>query len=477
PFFSEASDVAHSIEWASTLAGGDGRVATYGFSYPGLGQLLAAQRKPDGLACIAPALTAGSPYREWFYAQGAFELAFAASWANYLALDTARSQADLAAYGQLAVALAGSAGGFWSLPIAQYPPLAGQEAGYFFDWVAHPTFDEYWRTIEVDYDLVDAPALHLGGWYDVFVRGTVRSFSELVRRGRPQQKLVIGPWHHMPWRPLSGAPADAGPPVADDWHLRFWREVLLDEPSGVFDSPVTAYVMNDGWRDLDHWPPSQMRGVDWYLHSGGRAASEFGDGALTTEPPAEEVPDTLGYDPDLPSMSVGGHSCCVEELVPMGPVDQSPRERTKLVLVYTSDALPDDLVLIGDVWMTLHAASTAPDTDFAARFCVVDEAGVSTNVLEGIVRARFRDSLADPTLIEPGRVYEYRIELGPVGRRVPAGHRLRVTISSSDFPQWDRNLNSGGPLYTETALAGKVAVQTILHDAGYPSRVTLPVLG
>ena len=175
-------------------------------------------------------------------------------------------------------------------------------------------------------------------------------------------------------------------------------------------------------------------------------------------------------------MSVGGHSCCLEAIVPMGPADQAPAERTKLVLVYTSAPLERDLDLIGDVRGFLYAASTAVDTDFAMRLCLVDEHGRSTNLVEGIVRARSRESLEAPTLIEPGEVYEYRIDLGPIGVRVPAGHRLRIHVASSDFPQWDRNLNTGGPIGAEGPSAMRAATQVVLHNRRYPSRVTLPVL-
>jgi uncharacterized protein len=160
----------------------------------------------------------------------------------------------------------------------------------------------------------------------------------------------------------------------------------------------------------------------------------------------------------------------------MGPADQGPSERTKHVLVYTSAPLSRQLELIGDASVTLYAASTAVDTDFTARLCVVDPAGRSTNVQEGVVRARYRESLTDPTPITPGEVYEYRIELGPVGVRIEPGHRLRVDISSSDFPLWDRNLNTGGPFAAEGPSAGIVATQAVLHDRAHPSRITLPVV-
>ena len=472
PFAHEAEDLATTIAWARTLPGADGRVATYGFSYPGLNQLLVAQHRPEGLVAIAPAFTGGSPYREWFYPGGAFSLAFAATWANFLALDVAARRQDDAALTALAGGLGAAAGLLWALPLTAYPPLAGGDATYYADWLAHPTLDEYWQQFEVDHGGIDLPGLHVGGWYDVFVRGTVRSFTELHRAGLAPQKLVLGPWHHMPWAPLAGAGDEDGGRIVDDWHLRFYDHVLGGKQTGVFDAPVTAFVLRDGWRDLDAWPPSASRPVDWYLHSGGRAMSVSGDGVLSEEPPGREPADVFTYDPGIPSLSAGGHSCCVEGISPMGPADQGSVERTKLVLVYSSAPLGRDLELIGDVHAVLFAASDAPDTDFTAKLCVVDAGGRSTNLLEGIVRARSQQ----PVPLEPGRVAEYRIDLGPIGVRIAAGERLRIQVSSSDFPQFDRNLNTGGPLGAEPASAARSALQVVLHDSDRPSRIVLPVV-
>ena len=173
----------------------------------------------------------------------------------------------------------------------------------------------------------------------------------------------------------------------DDWHLRFFDEVLKGHGSGVFASPARVFVLHEGWRDLDGWPPSGSTTADWYLRSGGRANSAYGDGILSTEAPAAESADVFLYDPMMPSTSLGGHSCCTETIAPMGPADQEAYEASKGVLVYTTPPFGEDLVLLGDASVELFACSSALDTDFTARLCVVDEAGVSTNLKEGIVRA------------------------------------------------------------------------------------------
>ncbi len=479
PFAHEAADGYDTIEWAARLPGSDGRVATYGFSYPGATQLLAATQRPPSLAAITPGFTSASYHDGWTYEGGALSLAFVACWAAGLAWDTARGEGDTETMDELARVVTDPS---WlsALPPSRLPGLDRERAPYFFDWLDHPSEDEYWQAtaIRADYGRIDVPGLHLGGWYDVFLAGTIQNFVEIQRRvGR--QKLVIGPWTHGPWvpTPWSGGGGGASARTVNEWQLRWLDLVLRGSDTGVLDAPVTAFVLGDGWRDLDGWPPSGSQPVDYFLHSQGHANSRHGDGTLSPRPPAEQSADVFVYDPLSPSTSAGGHSCCYEPIVPVGPASQDAREDWGDVLVYTSEPLERDLELIGDVQVTLHAASTAVDTDFTARLCLVDPDGVSFNLTEGILRARYRDSLAEPRPIEPGRVYEYRIGLRSIAALVPAGHRLRLDVSSSDFPHWDRNLNTGGPLYREEPGAAIVATQAVLHDGAHPSRVTLPVLG
>jgi len=472
PFVHEAKDGYDAVEWAARLPGADGRVAMYGFSYPGATQLLAATERPPSLVAICPAMTGSQYWEGWTYQGGAFHLAFAASWAAGLATSTAVRAGDGPAILRLE-ALAASAEWLSHLPLLEPPGLSREDAPYYFDWLEHHAYDAYWRAtaIDEDYGRIRVPGLHVGGWYDIFLSGTVANFRGI--RGR--QKLLVGPWQHGPWMPLSGGGAEASARGVNDWQLRFLDEVVRGRPSGVFEAPATVYVMGDGWRDLDGWPPPGSTPVEWYLHSGGRANSKYGDGILSPEPPGEEPPDVFVYDPLAPVASAGGHSCCDDALTPMGPRSQHGAERWGDTLVYTSAPLPEDLDLIGDVAVTLHAASTAVDTDFTAKLCRVDPEGESVNLTQGIVRARFRKSRSAPAPIEPGCVYEYRIELGPLGARIPAGFRLRLDVSSSDFPHWDRNLNTGGPLGHEGPEKAIVATQTVLHDRVRPSRVTLPI--
>lgn len=475
----EPEDGYETVEWAARLPGSNGRVGMYGFSYVGYTQLLAAITRPPSLAAIAPAFTYGQGY-DVIYDQGAMALGIALPAAMFHAYQVAEHDGDYAAYEALIERMRNTLDSFWELPLRDVPALRDVHAPWFGDWVDNPSYGEYWESVSVaaDFARVDVPALHIGGWYDICVTDTVRSFTALQQQAgsaaaRSAQKLLIGPWYHMPWTPLGGASTgDASWRAVDDWQLRWFDQHLKDRDTGVLDAPVTAYVMGDGWRDLDGWPPADRK--RFYLRSNGRANAAGGDGTLSEGTPAVEPPDVFVYDPAAPNMPAGGHSCCWPEITPMGPACQCEAESTKTVLVYTGEPLEYDVELVGSVSVELYAASSALDTDFTARLCVVDEAGCSRNVQEGIVRARYRDSLTAPTLIEPGKVYRYGIELGPVGLMVRKGQRIRVDVASADFPQWDRNLNTGGRHGYERLSDAVLAIQAVLHDGEHPSCVLLP---
>jgi uncharacterized protein len=425
-------------------------------------------------------MTGSQYYEGWTFNQGAFALAFATSWALSLGISNAQRRGDAGAMASYATAFANSMNWHWYAPLVDHPPLKGKDTSYYADWLAHPNYDDYWRewSIDENYDQLETPALHIAGWYDAFLSGTVKNFIGMCRLASANaQRLVIGPWFHIPWRPLVGETGErASPQIVDDLQLA-WFDQHLKGKGPALESPVNLYILGEHrWRGFDAWPPPLSVPTPWFLHSDGRANSKYGDGTLSLQEPVDEAADIFTYDPNGPAPSLGGHSCCFAFVAPMGPADQQEREELNGVLVYTSAPLADDLLLIGDVSLTLYAATSAVDTDWTSRLCEVDSAGVSTNIQEGIVRARFRDSMTDPTLLEPDRVYEYEIALGPVGIRISAGHRIRLQVSSSDFPQWDRNLNTGGALGKEEMVQAVVATQVVLHDADHPSRLMLPIV-
>jgi putative CocE/NonD family hydrolase len=482
PFLNEAEDGYDAVEWAASLPHSNGRVGMYGYSYPGLTQLLPATLRPPSLRTICPGFTSAQAYDGWSYQSGARTLAWLSFWAILLAIDTARRRGDQHAMAALRADLNSVGEWNWWLPLSELPPLRNVEAPrYFFDWLEHDRYDDYWSrwSIDEDYSRIEVPALHFGGSYDAFLDGTVKNFAGIRRDsatdlGRASQKLVIYPTVHFPWEPVAWPGVGAfGPSDVDDLHVRWYDRFLRDgDDDGLLDSPASVYVLGSGWRDFEDWPPPGAELTPFFLHSRGRANSVYGDGALSPDPPGDEPPDVYAYDPLDPITSAGGHSCCSSPPNPVGPACQHGAEVSPAVLVYTSAELERDLMIAGDVRMKLFAASSAPDTDWVVRLCGVDETGCSRNIQEGIVRASFRESLIDPRPITPGEVYEYELVLGPVAVRVPRGWRLRIQVRSSDFPQWDRSLNctSGDPA------EARIATQAVFHTDAQPSHILLPLM-
>jgi putative CocE/NonD family hydrolase len=480
PFLNEAEDGYDAVEWAAGLPSSDGRVVMFGYSYPGLIQLLAATTQPPSLVGICPGFTSSQAYEGWSYRQGAFSLAWMAPWAIFLALDAARRAENTDALADLHGALLSIDNVLWQLPLADLDVLRRWPlADYFFDWLEHPSYDDYWSRWSVDerYPQITAPGLHFTGWYDAFLNGTVKNYVGLTQVGVARHRLVIFPWAHEPWTPVWGAEdSEEGFSAADDLHLEWLDQTLNRKQPPADGFPVRAYILHSGWHDFDGWPPSAATRTDYYLHSRGRANSSLGDGTLSCDRPSEERPDVYTYDPEVPTLSAGGHSCCDASSAPVGPACQAEAEATKSVLVYTSAPLDQDLWLVGDVTAIIFAASDGYDTDFVVRLCVVDHVGCSRNVQEGVVRASHRQPVTHPDPIPPGEVVEYSIVLGPVGIRVPQGFRLRVDLASSDFPQWDRNLNVRPGHALHPANTMRIATQTVHHDSRLCSRIVLPVL-
>jgi putative CocE/NonD family hydrolase len=336
------------------------------------------------------------------------------------------------------------------------------------------------------YDRINVPALHIAGWYDVFISGSIRNFIELNKRrkekpaaDRAEQKLIVGPWFHLPWKSQVGC-CDFGADAANivntaqlnwfDQHLKGIEE----EKDDSLD--VSIFVMNSNkWHSLDDWPPHTVYPTQFYIHSNGRANTKDGDGTLSRKIPSDEPWDSFIYDPANPVFSIGGHSCCFDLVAPMGPCDQRPNQARNDVLVYTTEPFHSDTKLLGQIHVKLFAASTAYDTDFTVTVSEVHTCGKAINLVNGILRASRRESLIHPRKIEPGTVYEYNIKVGWTAALIKRGNRIRLELSSSNFPHYNINPNTG-----MSATSGDVqnltpARQTIFHDSRYPSYVALPI--
>jgi len=487
PFIHESDDGYDTVEWAASLPYSDGRVGMYGGSYVGATQMLAAIAHPPHLAGICPVVTASNYHDGWTYQGGAFEQWFNESWTSGLAQDTLNRSVS-----QQTNALHGIS----KLPLSEYPlfplPQSSSDnellrslAPYFLDWLAHPSYDDYWKrlAIEEHYPDIRVPSLTVAAWYDIFLGGSLRNYIGLKEHAaeenaRQGQRLLVTIGGHAGSSQKIGD-LDFGPaaPFDEDAITLDWYDHLFKNLANQFAGPkrVKIFVMGSNqWRDEDDWPLARARDTRYFLHSAGKANTATGDGFLSTTPPQSENADKLTYDPANPAPTVGGPLCCDSTRLQPGPRDQKEVEVRQDVLVYSTPALADDLEVTGPVHVELFANSSTRDTDFTAKLVDVSPDGSADNVTEGIIRGRYRNSQQTPDPIKPGETYRFTIDLWSTSNLFRRGHRLRLEISSSNFPRFDRNTNTGDDLAHATRLVS--AVNTIRHDKEYPSALILPIV-
>lgn len=489
-----------TVEWVAAQPWCNGRVGTIGGSYSAHTQYALAPTNPPHLTCQFVRQSV-CDYREgWAYRGGAFELGFVLGWAlthahrNIAHLVSKGEQERLA--GVLGKAVEEMASWYTYLPLKSMPLLKGL-AGWYYDWLDHPDDGPYWWQWNVGLRHADVgvPICHMGAWFDPFLRGTLDNYTGIVKnarseRARKDQKLIVGPWihGHTVLSPLNGPVStgqskvgefDFGPEAAldlNDIRLPWFDYWLKDIDTGVMDEPpVRFFTMGiNRWQTAESWPPPGVTPRHFYFQSGpsGSAQSLY-DGRLGPEPPQEgEGADSYVYDPGRPVESLGGGRL-VYGGDTNGPYDQRPVERR--CLTYTSEPLREDLEVTGPLTATLYAMSSAPDTDWVVRLTDVSPDGVSRLVADGILRARYYRSSQRPELLTPNQVYQFQVDLWSTSNVFLAGHRIRVAVTSSCFPRWDRNLNTGGPFGTEAV--GRVALNTVFRDQSRPSHVTLLVQG
>jgi putative CocE/NonD family hydrolase len=341
------------------------------------------------------------------------------------------------------------------------------------DWFAHARYDDYWKAygIKEKYPQITAPAFFITGWYDNLLHENWRNFTGFREQGgseaaRKGTRILVGNWAHG---------GSSGYPGLLDLQLRWYDFWLKGIPNGIDrEPPIKIYVMGrDQWRNENEWPLARTRFTKFYLHSDGQANSARGDGALTASLPADDgPPDRFVYDSENPVYTLGGQISTHNDV--RGPKDRRSVQQRDDVLVYTTEPLAEDLEVTGPVELQLFIASSAVDTDFTGTLTDVHPDGAAIHVCEGIRGVTFRDSLENPTPIEPGKVYRLTISLWETSMVFKAGHRIRLEVSSSNFPRYARNQNTGLPLGTSALV--KKADQTVYHDAARPSCLVLPVI-
>lgn len=459
-----------SIEWAAQQPWSNGMIGTLGGSYSGYTQYALAPTRPPHLRAMFVRQAPSDIYQDSFR-HGANELWLGRDWVlrAYLLPKVQGSPR------QAAIERAASEVESWCrhLPVNALPPVEGL-ADWHLQMLEHREDGPYWwnRNTLLKLGEADVPIFHLTGWFDIFLQSTLRAF-QCVRRS--PQRLIIGPWIHGPSNigVSQVGELDFGAEAKlefDELRRRWFDHWLKDADNGVPDDPrIRVFVMGSNrWMNLDEWPPSDSAATRLYFRQGaGRDGTSLNNGRLTFSPPDQaEHPDSFVYDPmdPLPSLLLYPQ---------LGPRDHASLEGR--MLTYTSDALERDLTVVGPVTAVLHGMSSARDTDWIVRVCDVWPDGRSMSVCDGVLRARYRDSSERPGLLQPDQVHRFEIDLWATAQVFRAGHRVRVQVTSSDFPRYDRNLNTGGQIGQE--VYAEVALNTVFHDTLRPSHLVLPVLG
>ena len=485
PFEMEADDGVDTIAWAAEQPYSDGQVGMYGLSYFGFTQWSSAVEQPPALKAMVPMATWADPFNGFAFRGGALELGVQASWGLVMGFDllVRQNRANTAALGPAFASLASELDrlgpeGYASLPLSDFAPLR-----------RHPVFPRFFEAVErpmdkalLDpvtivgrHDRVQVPTFNVGGWYDIFLADTLSNYNAMRSLAKPT-KLLIGPWTHTSYFSPVGelnfgfgsqlAMVNLQAPFAAT-QLRWFDHWLKGIDTGIMgEPPIQLFVMGaNTWRYEQEWPLARAVETPFYLHA---------NGVLSASAPDAEPPDRYRYDPSNPVPTHGGALLMSPEYL-NGPRDQRAIEARPDVLTYTTEVLEQDTEVTGPVRLELWACSSAPDTDFVARLVDVYPDGRAINLTDGIIRARYRSGFTE-SFLAPGEPTHFVIDLWATSNVFKAGHRIRLQVTSSNFPRWDRNPNTGHPLGADGAGDLRVAEQTILHDRDHPSHVILPMI-
>ena len=483
PFRNEGKDGFDTIEWAAVQPFSNGKVATQGGSYNGHNQWQAASLNPPHLVAAFPALASTNIYANWLTMGGAFRLSFNYGWGvvrmpNRIMLPqywhTESYVPEELKYENILMHLPLKDGDLMS---------AGSVVQHYRDWIKHESYDEYWKSIsdEERFDKITVPVHTSGGWFDIFLAGTINGYVGMKNKGatteaRAGARMIIGPWGHGPTQSFGGVDFTPAAFVNQfETELRFFDYHLKGIKNGLdAEPPVKLFYMGvNKWRSEKDWPIPGTHYRELYLNSNGTANSVRGDGELSFKKPAAGSIDTYLYNPQNPVPTTGGNNCCGTPTL-AGPRDQRQLERRDDILVYTSEFLETPLTIAGPIKVKLFAATDGPDTDWMIKLVDVYPDDTAMPVSEGILRAKFRDGPDKIKLLTPNQVYEYEIELTATANVFKPGHRIRLDITSSNFPQFDRNPNTGEALGNSAKI--RIAQQSIHHGGSRLSHILLPVV-
>ncbi len=468
PYFDEGRDGYDSIEWCAAQPWSDGNIGTQGGSYLGCIQWLTALEQPPHLRAMVVTVPPSDPFVETPTGlPGPMHLCW-----HHLVSGRVIQPMEAVNWEQI----------YLHLPLLTMDEQAGRVIPRWRADFEHPHLDDYWRPLcyQQRFEELSVPTLHISGWYDDEQIGTPLNYIGMTTRGataegRANQRLLMGPWGHNVNASSKVGEIDFGAQAVIDMHgevARWFDRWLCGKEPTEATAPVRIFIMGENtWRDEQAWPLERTQWTPFYLRSNGRANSRFGDGTLsTTRPGTDEPADGYTYDPGSPTPFVTEQTSSQIG----GPDDYASVQRRDDVLVYATEPLEQDTEVTGPVRVDLYASSSAPDTDFMAMLIDIWPNGFRQRLCDGMVRARFRDGMDKPSLIEPGKIYHYSIEAWNTSQVFQAGHRICVQISSCAHPKYDRNLNTGAPLGLTSEFVS--AEQRIYHDAEHPSAVVLPVI-
>lgn len=487
-FANEVEDGFLSVNWAANLPGSTGDVGMYGFSYQGMTQLYATSAHPPNLKTICPAMIGYDLYADWAYEGGAFCLQANLGWAIQLAAETARLKGDETAYKALYEAAK-------NLPLSDtypaYPDLLKTLApdSFYHDWIAHFKPDDYWKNLSPKMQTVDLPMLHIGGWFDTYLRGTLHFYQEMVSQCQSYQHLIVGPWAHLPWGQKVGA-VDYGSAAyspVDQLQIRWFDQFLKGIDTGILEEPpVVLFEMGSNeWREFESLPHGNHQ--SYFLISNGLASIREDSGVLMQAEEVSSTPidenlsvsssfkleelaeisleeisssesyDILVHDPWRPVPALGGHAT-----FPPGSFDRSALDCRTDVLTYTSPALEEDLHLAGEVWVEVYCEADSPSFDLCAVLSEVRRDGSVYNFTQGYIRV---DSLQNPV----------KIQLQGTCIRISEGNAVRLSLSAACFPAYPVNSGTGKPVGETRLIEAQIITLTVKCGGNFPSRVQLPI--
>jgi putative CocE/NonD family hydrolase len=466
PFRNEAADGAETIAWLRTRPESNGRIGMYGFSYQGATQLLAASRRPPGLQCIAPAMTAADLYHGWFYHHGALRLASSLGWGLQMLKEDARRLGLTEASNKLEAAWSNMAAQPQHKPYADNPAITDPELpSYVRDWLAHHQPDSFWSDLDISQlaDQIAIPALHTSGWFDTYLEGSIAGF-ELLRShssAREHQYLLAGPWVHIPWGDRVGDMA-LGPNAlldTDTLLLRWFDHWLRDANTFAGEPRVRHFALGlNRWLAADTVTGPTTHTL--HLHSLGNANSRKGNGTLTPTPAAQEPPDIFSYDPEVAVLSTPPAT------------DQSALELGNNLLVYTAEPLTAPLHIFGRPSVTLHATTSAPNADLTAKLVRLTPQGRAEQVCIGIARSTH----LFPDTYQPDTPHAWHFTLEPTSIVFAPGDSIRLEVAASAFPLYDRNPSNATPPSQMSQFNWQRSTHILHHDQYHPSTLHLPTI-